>query len=110
MNVQMFVISQGEACDQDCNQMREQEKIINGDSGDIIDPTVVADKCSILPPFHRCSHHIHNHCHYNVVLAQTGGSSLNASVLSSTENARLRGQVNDTSSRLDFNQEQSYEN
>lgn len=44
MSRQMFVISQEEACDQDCNQMREQERIINGDSGNIIDPTVVADK------------------------------------------------------------------
>lgn len=45
----MFVISQEEACDQDCNQMREQEGIINGDSSNIIDPTVVADKCPLLP-------------------------------------------------------------
>lgn len=48
MNRQMFVISQEEACEQDCNQMREQEGIIN--SGNIIDPTVVADKCPLLPP------------------------------------------------------------
>lgn len=38
MNRQMFVISQEEACDQDCNQIREQEGITNGDSSNIIDP------------------------------------------------------------------------